>query len=137
MNKRVTLLFSILCSIGAFADGVTPGIIISKTDSSKASIAIAELKSIKFSDGAMIVNMKDNSQQSFNTDEVTNITFGDIPTAISTLYNGSTSAGIVSISDISGRAVYNGKAIDAAQVKLPAGIYVVTANGKSLKVMIK
>lgn len=138
MSKKVMLLFSMLCSLSVFADGGVPGIVISNTDSSKASIAIAEMKSIKFSDGVMIVNMKDDSQKSFIIDEIAIITFEDIATAINVLTSGNTSNSNVCITDVSGRTVFNGKAMDVSeQPKLPAGIYVVTANGRSQKIMIK
>lgn len=124
-----------LCSLSIFADDVTPGITVNKTDGSAISFATAEMYSIKFAEGNMIVNMKDCSQQSVALDDITNIIFEDISTAIKALTNSGSDNGFVTITDLSGRIVYNGKA--ETRKALPNGIYVVTVNGKSCKVIIK
>lgn len=127
-----------LCSLSVFADDVTPGITISKTDASKASVAISQLRSIKFEEGSMIVNMKDNSKQTFNIDDIASISFDDISTAINALTNGNIANATICITDLSGNIIYKGIASHApAQEKLSAGIYVITVNGKSQKVMIR
>lgn len=137
MKKELITIIAALCSLSMSADDVTPGITVSKTDGSSASIPLTTLQSIKFSDGNMAINMKDKSQQTFTIDEIAIIKFEDIATAINTLSCGNTSNSNISISDLSGHTVYKGKAADAIQTKLPAGIYVITTNGKSYKVMIK
>ena len=131
--------FAMLCPLSMFADDVTPGITVNRTDGSSISVAINELQSIKFAEGNMIVKMNDNSQQTFIIDDITNITFNDITTAIKALTSSSlTGESKVTITDLSGRTVYNGTAEQSpAQGQLPAGIYIITANGKSCKLMIK
>lgn len=136
MKKELITIIAMLCSLSMSADDVTPGITVSKTDGSSASIPLTTLQSIKFSDGNMVINLKDKSQQTFIIDEIAIITFEDVVTAINTLTCGNT-AKIISITDLSGHIVFNGKAAEAMQTKLPAGIYVITTNGKSYKVMIK
>lgn len=127
-----------LCSLSAFADNVVPGITINKSDDSSIAIELSQLQSIRFSEGTMIVNLKDNSQQTFAIDDIKSLTFNDIETAIRTLTNGNAADCKISIADLSGRTIFSGKASNyATQEKLPAGIYVITANGKSCKVMIK
>lgn len=138
MKKKITLLASMLCTLCAFADDGAPGITVNKSDGSSISIVISELKSIKFGEGTMIVNMKDDSQQNISIGDIKNITFEDIATAINTLTKGNAADSAVCITDLSGRTVYSGKAAGCpVQGQLPSGIYVITANGKSCKVMIK
>lgn len=137
MKKELIIVIATLCSLSMSADDVTPGITVSKTDGSSASIPLTMLYSIKFCDDNMVINMKDNSQQVFTIDEIAIITFEDIATAINTLSSENTNNCNISISDLSGRTIYKGKAAEAIQTKLPAGIYVITINGKSYKVMIK
>lgn len=137
MKKELITIIATLCSLSMSADDVTPGITVSKTDGSSASIPLTTLQSIKFSDGNMVINLKDKSQQTFIIDEIAIIKFEDIATAINTLSCGNISNSNISICDLSGHTVYKGKAAEAKQTKLPAGIYVMTINGKSYKVMIK
>lgn len=137
MKKELITGIAALCSLSIFADDVTPGITVSKTDGSSTSIALSELQSIKFGEGSMVMNMRDNSQQCFAIGEIAIITFEDVATAINTLTRGNATNGNICIADISGRTVYNGIAADAEHVRLPAGIYVITTNGKIHKVMIK
>lgn len=137
MKKGLITAIATLCSLSLYADDVTPGITISRTDGSSTSIPLSELQSIKFNDGSMIVNKKDRKQQCFIIDEIAIITFEDITTAINVLTRGNLSNGSISITDMSGRTVYTGKVTDAGHTRLPAGIYVLRANGKTCKVRIK
>lgn len=139
MKKNVTLLLmSLLCPLCIIAADVTPGIVVSKTDGSSASIAISSVQSIKFGADAMLVNMKDNSQRSFAVDDITGIIFENIASAIKALNSDDAVRGMVRITDVSGRTIFYGKACNApSHGKLPAGIYVVTGNDKSYKVMVE
>lgn len=116
-----------------------PGITISKTDGSNISLPTNELRSIKFKEGSMIVNMKDDSQQLFSVDDIANITFGDIITAINTITNDQPDTPIT-ITDLSGRIIYKG---NASNIHCPApntqltGTFIINANGKSRTVIIK
>lgn len=133
--KKVFLLYSaLLCSLSCFADE-TPGIIINKSDGSSITVATSSLRSIKFNDGKMIVNMKDDSQQFVNLDDITNITFENIVTAINSITEGSSDS-FVTVSDLSGRILYNGKANENMNKDNLRGIYIITTNGKSHKVKI-
>lgn len=138
MKKTFILLMSVLCTVNILADDVTSGIIINNTDGSAATISISKLRSIKFSDGNMILYMNDNSQQSICIDDITNITFDNIMSAIKTLTNGNIGDNTIRITDIAGNTVFKGKATDIpSHGNLPTGIYVITTNGKNYKVMIK
>lgn len=132
----ITFIFIAMLPLGMHANEVTPGIAVNKTDGNSTSLAICELRSIKFSGGYMVVNMKDDSQQTFVIDEVATVAFVDLATAINVLSNRNVSNSNICIVDISGRMVYDGKAADAQHVKLSDGIYVIIANGKNHKVMI-
>lgn len=138
MKKQFITLIILFFCLNISAEDTTPGIIVNKSDGSTVSIAIQQLQSIKFADGNMIVRMKDDTQQSYNIDDITNMTFGDIATAIKVLTDDKVTTGKLLITDITGRIVYNGTAVNATTANnLPNGIYVITTNGKSYKVMIK
>lgn len=138
MKKQFITLIILFFCLNISAEDTTPGIIVKKSDGSTVSIAIQQLQSIKFADGNMIVRMKDDTQQSYNIDDITNMTFGDIATAIKVLTDDKVTTGKLLITDITGRIVYNGTAVNATTANnLPNGIYVITTNGKSYKVMIK
>lgn len=139
MNKAIFSILAMFCPLSIFADDVTPGIIINKTDGSNTSVSISQLQSIKFAEGNMVVYMKDNTQQMLAVDDITTIMFEDITTAIKTLVDKNNANTSITITDISGRIVYSGTATDdyLSKEKLSHGIYIITANGKSCKVMIK
>lgn len=133
--KKIILLYSaFLCSLSCFADE-TPGIIINKSDGSSITVATSSLRSIKFNDGKMVINMKDDSQQLVSLEDITNITFEDIVTAISSITEGSSDSS-VTVSDLSGRILFKGNAKDKTDMSNLRGIYIITANGKSHKVKI-
>lgn len=137
MKKKITLLLSGLCPLCMLAADVAPGITFNMADGNSISVVISKLQSIKFADGVILANMKDHSQQSFDIDDITSIIFEDVATAIKALTS-DVANGIVTITDVSGRTVYSGKAAHVpSQDKLSAGIYVITANGKSCKLMVK
>lgn len=143
--KLLFSIFAMLCSLSMFADDVTPGITVNKNDGNSISIATKDLLNIKFSEGNMIVKMKDNSEQNFVIDDITNITFEDVATAIKALTDGNAFSSLtgesgtnITITDLSGRTFYSGTAAKyPAHTQLTPGIYIITANGKSCKVMIK
>lgn len=137
MKKVLITVIASLCSLGISADDTTPGITVSKADGSSTSMPLVELQSIKFNEDSMVITKKDNKQQRFAIDEIAIIKFEDVATAINVLTSGDAANSNISIADSSGRTVYKGNAADAAHAKLPTGIYVISANGKSHKVMIK
>lgn len=137
MKKLFITLIVIFFSLDISAEGNTTGIIVNKSDGSTVSIAIQQLQSIKFSDGNVIVRMKDNTQQSFNIDDITNMTFGDIATAIRVLSDNNIKSNKLIITDIIGHIIYNGTVANAtATCNLPNGIYIISVEGKSRKVII-
>lgn len=137
MRKILICVITTLCSLSTLADDVTPGITVSKTDGSSTLIPLCELQSIRFNEGIMVINKKDNKQHCLAVDEITVITFEDISTAVNVLTSKNPANGNICITDLSGRVVYSGKVTDTGHSQLPAGIYVIRANSKSYKVMIK
>lgn len=81
MKKTVTLLLSMLCTLGSFADE-TPGIVINKSDGTNLTLPTTSLRSIKFGDGEMLLSMKNGTQHVVSLNEITDIVFGDATTAI-------------------------------------------------------
>ncbi len=134
MKKTFITIVAMLCAISTFADG-TPGLIVHKTDGSSISISTSALRNIKFSDGAMVVNMKDNSQQTISVDDISDMTFGSISSAITFITEGKKEEQIV-ITDLAGRVIYRGNANECGQLGTLDGIYVITINGVSHKVRI-
>lgn len=134
MKKLIVITAAVMCSLCSFAEE-KPGIVINRTDGSSTSIEISLLKSIKFSEGNMIVCMKDESQQTINLDDVTTITFADVITAIRVVTEGKTDEQ-VTITDISGRIIYKGNVAEVGNAGHLSGIYVITVGEKSHKVRI-
>lgn len=134
MKQFFITTLGILCSLSISANEVS-GIVVSKSDGSNVSIALSELRSIKFSEESMIVNGKDDSQQFISLTDITGVTFSDIATAVSTFTGGNATEGVV-ITDLAGRIVYAGTSDHSLADCTPEGIYIITANGKSRKVRI-
>ena len=138
MNRLLTATIALTLPLVTMADEV-PGITISKTDGSNISLPTNELRSIKFKEGSMIVNMKDDSQQLFSVGDIANITFGDIITAINTITNDQPDTPIT-ITDLSGRIIYKGNASNTQHLTpntQQTGTFIINANGKSRTVIIK
>lgn len=133
-RKSLSTIAALLCSLSIFAEE-TPGIIINKSDGTSITISTTSLRNIKFSDGNMVVKMKDDTQQLIDVDDITIITFADITTAIHTITDGNTETQIV-ITDLTGKVVYQGNAETENALSTLEGIFIVTANGKSHKVKI-
>lgn len=121
-------------SFGSYAEEV-PGIIVNKGDGSKITVVLSDLRSIKFSEGNMVINMKDEVGQTVSLDEIESITFEDVVTAINTLSVDAKDDHVV-VTDLAGRIIYKGRAESARSVGGLHGIYIITVNGKSHKVSI-
>ena len=138
MNKKRTTLFLAAMSMAlcAMADKYEQGMTITKTDGSSISVEIAAMRSIKFEDGTMVINKKDGGQQKVSVDEVETISFGSVATAITaiTADNGNTA---ITITDLSGKVVFKGNANEYDAKDALHGVYIINANGKSYKTIIK
>lgn len=128
------LLLAVLPSF-AMADNV-PGIIITKTDGSKVTVDISTVKSIKFRNGEMLITRKSSDSQSVALEEVSTMTFGSIASAIN-LVTASNKNTLVTVSDMSGKILYQGKACNYTQPNNLKGTYIIATSGKSHKVTIK
>ena len=138
MNKKRTTLFLAAMSMAlcAMADKYVQGMTITKTDGSSISVEIEAVRSIKFEDGTMVINKKDGGQQKVSVDEVGSISFESMASAITTITtnNGNTA---ITITDISGKVIFKGKAQEYDTKDAPHGIYIINANGRSYKTIIK
>ena len=139
MKKRLfvfVLAFVIIVPKALAVADNTPAMLITKTDSTQVAIEIATLRSIKFSDGMMVVTAQTGTQQTVNLDDIAVITFGSMTTAVETLVpQGSTEH--LMITDLAGRVVYEGTAQGFAQHDGLRGVYVVKVGTRSYKVAVK
>jgi len=135
MKKVLITLGLALSQMSAFADEV-PGLIIEKEDGTNVSVNITSLQNIKFADGKMIITQKDNSTQSIDLDNITIMTFGSISTAVKAITGNVNDQDIV-VTDLSGKVIYKGKSNNFNTSNALKGIYIITVNGESHKVLIK
>lgn len=135
MNRIIFGFLVVMFPLCSMADDV-PGMLVHKTDGNSLEVEIANISSIKFNDGLMVINGKDNSQQCLPLDDISQITFSTIETAISSLTRG-VKSGVVTITNLSGQIVYKGK-VGASELPTSLkGVYIITVNGQSHKVTIK
>lgn len=133
MRKSILIMFFSAMSLCAMADEVA-GIVVEKSDGSKMKIALSDLLSIKFADGDMVINGKDNSRTLIAMDDVKLISFTNVSTAISAIAG--SDAKLITITDLAGRVVYKGES-QSANVPELHGIYIFSVDGKSYKVALK
>jgi len=133
-RKIITLCFSLL-PLTMMADEVS-GMIVQKNDGTQLNVDVATLRSIKFSDGQMLVIKTDNSQMAVNIDDVSVITFGNISLAVAAL-SGDGQSQQMTITDLSGRVVYKGLSHSADVPQNLHGTYIITVNGTSRKIAIR
>lgn len=134
MRKTIFVLALGMISLCAMADNVQ-GFVVTKTDGSTQQVPISSTLSIKFADGNMVINKTDNTKLVMSLDDITEITFSSVPSAIKAII-GSTNKQMT-ISDLGGRVVYQG---DSQGTTLPSslhGVYIFTIDGQSHKVSIK
>jgi len=131
------LLFAAIAhiSVCAIADEL-PGMVIQTNDGKSTSVDITSIRSIKYKDGVMLINKKDNNLQSVNVDDVSSITFGSITTAIESI-NGDKADSPIIVSDLTGKVVYKGTSKDASSLNLQKGTYIISSEGQKRKVFIK
>jgi len=110
------------------------GMVITKNDGSTVQITLANLRSIKFSEGNMVIHQRDAQQQTVSLCDVTSITFADITAAIAAVI-GDDAEAEVTVTDLAGRVVYRG----AKSGELPAlkGTYIVSSGNNRVKVYVK
>ena len=124
-----------LATLSAHADEV-PGMVVQKTDGSRVELAISSISKITFADGQMVVNAKDDTQKMLSLDDISQISFCSIISAIEALTHNNSDATVV-ITNLSGQIVYKGPASSALLPASLKGVYVITVNGESHTVTIK
>ena len=138
MRKLLLLFIFATVSLAALSDGV-PALQVSAS-SKQNNVELSGILSIKYSDTHMIVTMKDGSQQTFPLDDIQVMHFGQMAaTAIASLLSEAGDNGTYTITDLQGKVVLAGRATSARQVILPQkrGIYTLTVNGRSKKILLK
>lgn len=123
-----------ITALAAMADEVHT-IVIEKNDGNSISIDITTLKSIKFADDVMLVNVTDGTQRSIAVADVIRMTFDSMATAINTIV-GNESSDIISVIDLEGRVIYKGKAGLFNPGNEHNGIVIIKKDNKVYKVMI-
>lgn len=124
-----------MASLGAVADE-TKGIVVTMKDGNSVSVELSQLRSIKFDGEQMVINKVDGQKQTVALSDVKVLEFKSIVTAIQTVV-GQGSDGQITVTDLSGKKVYSGKASGFGTDSKLKGYYIINANGKSHKVLIK
>ena len=153
--KRILFVALFLCAMSCYMLAVPDKDVVVKTTQGNTSSLLGDVKCLRFDGDVMLLDMKDGSTMSWNTDDVACIEF------VSTGNSGSTSIGITNASvtfDIEGNKVVVDCslclpvlliAVDGEVVfrqaccgecvidmsNLPHGVYVLNVNGQVYKIV--
>lgn len=95
------LSFSLLT---LWADDVQPALVVSCLDGTETSVALADIRTIRFVDGKMCFLLQ-GEEQSIAVDAIASVTFGSISTAIETLL-GESLPKQLTVTDLSGKVLF-------------------------------
>lgn len=135
MRKYSLILLLASLPLVLSADDTVSGLVVTKTNGERVEVAIAHLRSIKFGSDTMVLYRQSAQPISVPLSEVQSLTFGDIITAIRTVF-GLETEGTLTITDLAGRVVYRGSATSDLPRSL-RGTYILSQGGRSQKVVIK
>lgn len=123
---------AILLAGSCLADDIS-ALKIRKNDGEN-TLALSELRSIKYTDSDMVLNMKDGSQQVFALDDIVVMELGQISMAIKNICFDKNDAYV--ITDLQGKVVSKG---NCAELSLPIlkGIYTLSVGNKSKIIVVK
>ena len=152
--KRFFLLLLINTAILSAAAAPDKELVVKSADATSSS-ALKSIRRITFNQGMMLVDMKDGSSMSWNTDWVNCVVFGDSEPGEETTVDGVThtaafwvkygvlhvnscSSAAVQLCGCDGKVVYDG--ICAGELSLdmnslPAGVYVLKLDGCTYKII--
>lgn len=132
--KRIVFLFAVgMIALAAWADDI-PALVVMTSEGERTQIDITKLRSLKFNDGNMIIYGKDDSRKTVNVDDVARMTFSSITAAIESVR---TDDSVITVYDLSGKKVFRGRNTDSLQQTDLKGIFIISYQGTSRKVLIK
>ncbi|MBQ0058032.1 MAG: hypothetical protein KBT20_10295 [Bacteroidales bacterium] len=131
MRKVLLLVIAFMASALSFAEDTVASMVVTKTDGSECALALSNVRSIKFDEGKMKINLAEGCE-TIAVDEISIITFGDMPSAIAAIA-GKDGSQMLTVLDMAGNVVFNGCVSSWSSENKLHGIYVI--NGR--KVMIK
>ena len=134
MNKFLSALLVALPALSALADQV-PGMLVHRTDGTQVEVPIAQIRSIRFSDGQMVISQRDDTCQAILLDQISQISFGSITEAIESLTLHAADRDIT-ITDLSGRVLYSGPAQSDQLPTTLRGACIIIVDGVGHKVTI-
>ena len=154
MRRIFCLLFCAASLPGLFALNLCDKKIVVKSSNGSAEYVVADIRSIKFSNGDLLINMNDGSVATWATDNINIMSFlyyePSPETGIDekTLSPFSISAGVlrvesvvpaqVSFSTVEGKLLFKGNCNGELQLPVsgyPAGIYILCINGTTYKII--
>lgn len=154
MKRFLLLLFLMNAAIASFAAIPDKNIVI-KTSDGSATCALKAIRRITFEDGMMLIDMKDGSAYSWNTDWVNCITLGEDESNLETGIVGVLQSAVFTVTDnvlsvdccaqtrvqlcaCDGKVVYDAVCTGAFSLDmatLPAGIYLLKLDSNTYKIL--
>lgn len=129
---RKIILFGLLLASNIICAQTTDGLIISTADTEQ-QFAISEIKTLTFSDEGMTVVKTNDATIEFPADWT--IHFGEVETTGITFATNTEAKTRVQIFTTDGKLVKESDTLSNLCIKeLPLGTYIITFNGKSLKI---
>lgn len=154
MKRLSLLLYFVLAACMDVAASVPDKKIVVKSSNGSVEYVVADIRSIKFSNGDLLINMNDGSVATWATDNINIMSFlyyePSPETGIDekTLSPFSISAGVlrvesvvpaqVSFSTVEGKLLFKGNCNGELQLPVsgyPAGIYILCINGTTYKII--
>lgn len=154
MKRFLLLLFLMNAAIASFAAIPDKNIVI-KTSDGSATCALKAIRRITFEDGMMLIDMKDGSAYSWNTDWVNCVTLGEAESNLETGIVGVLQSAVFTVTDnvlsvdccaqtrvqlcaCDGKVVYDAVCTGAFSLDmatLPAGIYLLKLDSNTYKIL--
>lgn len=154
MKRFLLLLFLMNAAIASFAAIPDKNVVI-KTSDGSATCALKAIRRITFEDGMMLIDMKDGSAYSWNTDWVNCVTLGEDESNLETGIVGVLQSAVFTVTDnvlsvdccaqtrvqlcaCDGKVVYDAVCTGAFSLDmatLPAGIYLLKLDSNTYKIL--
>lgn len=154
MKRFLLLLFLMNAAIASFAAIPDKNIVI-KTSDGSATCALKAIRRITFEDGMMLIDMKDGSAYSWNTDWVNCVTLGEDESNLETGIVGVLQSAVFTVTDnvlsvdccaqtrvqlcaCDGKVVYDAVCTGAFSLDmatLPTGIYLLKLDSNTYKIL--
>lgn len=105
----------------------------------QSRVAIPSILSIKYTDDAMVVTLKDGTQQTFSLDQITMMELGHTDTSIRRIVAQAGGDGHYVITDLYGRVIAQGNVGSDGQIPTPSmrGIYLLTIGSQITTILVQ